>query len=248
MKTLTVNTNDARAAFNRVRKLMKYQNPDVDFIINQDTLRIEQVLEASKNSYTFDFSENRGADRKMERKLNRNDLFFITHLAVCIAQQDASNGNYANYVLHTFPDPQIFVGDDSTNLKEYLALETIYGGRLSIKTTPVERLTDFLAHNFRYVPERGVIKKTATQNNDEPAQYGPSLEEKGFFALTPNIIIDGQENNTASLTLGSGDTTLIAGGVDASNDAVDTSNVLVLLAHGFKVVNGAKKVGLWTAN
>jgi len=249
MGNIIVSNDKDRAAYSRIRELMQNENPGVEFIINQDTLRLEQVLSASKSSYTFDMYETRGSDRPAEKKLNRNHLFFLTHLALCLTKQDTTTTpkRYANYPLFTNPDPNFFLGNDSTNMEEWQALETIFGGKLTIKTSPVVRLEDFLATNFRYVPERNYQVDYGNQVNSEYPQYGPGLEEKGFFSLTPNIIIDGQENNTITLTLGEGDTTLIAGGLSSAGASVNTSNVLVVLMHGFVVVNGAQKVGRWTA-
>jgi hypothetical protein len=242
-----ISLDQERAAFNRIKELMQQENPGVEFIINQKTLRLENELTPAKSSYVFDMYETRGADRPGEEKLNRNHLFFLTHAAVCLTKQDKTTSprRFGNYPLFTNPDPNFFVGDDSTNMLEYQALETIFGGKLTVKTSPVVRLEDFLNTNFRYVPERNYTVNSS--GNDEYPQYGPTMEEKGFFRLTPQIIIDGQENNTVEVSLGEGDTALIAGGIDAAGDAVDTTNVLVVLLHGFIVVNGAQKVGRWTA-
>lgn len=250
MANVVISTSPIRAAYNRVRRLMTAENAGTEFIINQKTLRIEQLLTASKNQYTFDLYENRGSDRELEIKLNRNDLFFLTHIGLCLTKQDATTtpAKYGNYPLFTHPDPNYFLGDDSTNPTENLALECVYNGRLTIKTEPVERLVDYHTQMFRYVPERNYTIAAGSQTDDEFPQWGPDIESRGFVELHPNIILDGQENNEVRLTLGSGNTELIAGAVNGSGSAVDTRNVAVLLLHGFVVVNGAQKVGRWTAN
>jgi len=203
-----------------------------DFIIHEKTLRLEKELASGRNTYKFNLYENPGADRPQEVKLNRSDLLIITHAALCIAQQDKTAGNYGNYPLHTFPDPGVFVGDDGSASTEDVALETVYNGQLSITTNNLDRLQGFLTNHFRYVPERAV-------DSGVPAMYGPQLDGRGFYAFEPHIIVSGQDNNDAEVQIGEGDTTVIGGGIDASDESVDTSNVLVLMFHGFIISEGA---------
>ena len=208
-----------RASYNRVRAVLKEENPGVDFIINQNTLRIEQPLVTGRNSYKFDLYENSGSDRPLEEKLNRNDVFFMTHLALCLTKQDETTTpkQYGNYPLFTHPDPNYFIGANGATTPEWQSLLPIFsGGKLTLKTSPVERLKDFLTLHLMYVPERGYLIAAAPQVNAELPQYGPSMEERGFFRTNPTIIIDGNENNSVELSLGAGDTTNIAGGIDGA--------------------------------
>jgi hypothetical protein len=241
-------TPDAeRAAYRRVEEMMKRFNPGVDFIINRSTLRVEQALAASKNKYSFDLYENPGSDRPLERKLNRNDLFVITDLAMHVAKFNPTTGDYANYRLYTFPDPNYFSGL-AAGVNEWESLWPLYNGEISVVTKPVQRLEGFLTSNLLYVPEKQTLLSTGDQLNDEPAQFGPTHQHRGFFSLQPNIILDGQENNNIELTLGPGQTTQIAGAVDNSGNAVTTRNVVIVQLLGFEVKNGAQKVNRWTAN
>jgi len=236
-----------RATYRRVEELMKKFNPSIDFIINRSALRLEQVLSASRNKYSFDLYENSASDRPLERKLNRNNLFIIDHIALLLSKYDPVALDYGNYRLHTFPDPNYFSGL-SGGVNEWESLWPIYNGLATITTKPVERLIDFATSNLLYVPEKQTLLITGDQLNDEPAMFGPTHQQRGFFSLQPNIILDGQENNTIELTLGSGQTTLIAGGFDNSGVAVDTRNVAVFMVLGYEVQNGAQKVNRWTAS
>lgn len=236
-----------RATYRRVEELMKKFNPSTDFIINRSALRLEQVLSASRNKYSFDLYENSASDRPLERKLNRNNLFVVDHIALLLAKYDPTAGDYGNYRLYTFPDPNYFVGL-SGGVNEWESLWPIYNGLATITTKPVERLIDFHTSNLLYVPEKQTLLVTGDQLNDEPPMFGPTHQQRGFFSLQPNIILDGQENNTLELTLGSGQTTLIAGGFDNAGVAVDTRNVAVFMLLGYEVQNGAQKVNRWTAN
>lgn len=228
---VNVPSDGMRAKLDRALKAL----PNVDlnsFVIHEKTIRLEKALASGKNAYKLDFYENPGSDRPQEIKLNRNDMLVITHLAVCIAQQDTSAGHYGNYPLQTFPDPGVFLGVDGSSNRESDSLEMVYNGQLSITTNNVDRLSGLATNHFRYVPQRAF-------GSNVYAEYGPDLESRGFKSIEPGIILSGQDNNTAEISLGDGDTSLIAGGIDGSNDAVDTSNVLVLLAHGFLISEGA---------
>lgn len=234
-----------RAAYSRFRDLLTRETGE-EFIINEKTLRLEAPLSATRSSYNLDLFENRGSDRQLEEKLNRNDLFFLTHIAMGVAQQDTTAGHYANFPVYFHGDQNVFVGNDGggdpDSLESY-CVESLYNSKVNIKTSPVERLKDFLTYNFRYVPEQ-VANTTAKTTG----QFGPTMEQRGFYPLNPNIIIDGYDNNTIELQLGTGGYTNIAGGINASNVAVDTSNVLVFLLHGFVAINAARKIGQYTGN
>ncbi|MCB0707429.1 MAG: hypothetical protein KDC34_19065 [Saprospiraceae bacterium] len=233
-----------RADFMRVQQALESMGLGSNFIVNQADLRLEEVLTADKNQYEFSLYENSASDRKLERKLNRNDLFFLTHIAVCLTKQDAGAEDYGNYQLFTHPDPNFFVGVSGGN-KEYQSLLNVYNGQLSISTEPVERLSGFLTNNFLYIPEKPYLNASSPQV-EELGMYGPTDEARGYFRLNPNLILDGNDQNKISLRLGKGNKAVIAGGVDASGDAVDTSNVLVILAKGFVAKNAAQKMGRWT--
>lgn len=245
MSNLYFTPSPQRAAYSRFRDMLLRESGE-EFIINEKTLRLEAPLSATRSSYNLDLFENRGSDRPLEEKLNRNDLFFLTHIAMGVAQQDTTSGHYANFPVYFHGDQNVFVGNDGGGNPESLeayCIESLYNSKITIKTSPVERLKDFLTVNFRYVPEQ-VANTTAKTSG----QFGPSMEARGFYPLNPNIIIDGYDNNTVELELGTGGYTNIAGGINASNVAVDTSNVLVFLLHGFVAINGARKIGQYTGN
>lgn len=253
MQMINVYSDVERAAYDRIKSLLAAENPTLnvesDFIVNQHTLRVEQVLSASQNSYTFTLRDT-GNSRPLERRLNTNDLFFLTHIGLMLCKQDTSTTppQYGNFPLFTNPDPNYFDGDNSGGTPaEFDALNCVYNGELTLATTPVERLKDFSTTILRYVPERGYLEPTTDQDDVEYPQFGPNLDYRGFFRLTPNIILDGDENNTVVVDLGAGDTTQIVGAVDRAGQSVNTRNVLVLMLHGFNVINGAQKLGRWTA-
>lgn len=214
------------------------------FQVNPKTLKIHQRLQAGKNSYTFHVYENPTGDHPLDIKLPRNSAFVVFNMGLYLKKEGSTAGseNYGNYPLFTFPDPNYFVGNDATNPEEWEALLTIYHGSTTFKTKPVDRLDKLANLHFLNIPEKSTILVTAPMVNAEFAQYGPSLEEKGLFRLPKGIILDGADDNQIQLDLASGNTTVIAGGINASNVAVATRNTVCYLLHGFEVVNGARKV------
>lgn len=232
-----------RAAYERALAITG-GNPD--FLIQEKTLRLEQALIPGRNSYQFDFFQNTSSDRSGEMKLNRNDLFLVSMMALVLTKQkSATDDSTGNEVLYTFPDPNFFVGNPASGEDEYRCLNTIYNGFTSIKTSPVERVRDFHNIHFLYNPERGTQKQASPQLYDETPMYGPFNESRGFYQVVPNVVIDGNENNTIDLILGKGDTTVIDGSVTSAGAAATTRNVVAYLVNGFVIVNGAKAQLKW---
>lgn len=238
-----ISTDPNRAAYSRVQQIIYERTGRTDFIINPKLLRIEQVLSAGRNQYTFDLYRNPGSDRPLEEKLNRNDMFFLTGLALGIAKQDETTTpkKYGNFPVFFHPDANYFVGANGA-IFENEALECLYNGKLSISTKPVERQTDLLTNVFRHVPERGYTKFAAPQTRDEWPQNKLS---DVMVKMEPIVIIDGKQDNAVKIELGSGNTDLIAGAVNAANAAVNTRNLAVIFMEGFIVVNAAQAADLW---
>jgi hypothetical protein len=230
--------NSQRAVYERA---LAVTGGNPDFIIQEKTLRLESVLVPGRNTYSFDLLENNSSDRPGEEKLNRNDLFLVSAIALNLTKQiSATDNRTGNNDLYSFPDGQFFVGAPGSGEKEYRCLNTIYNGRTSIKTSPVERVRDFLNRHFLYIPEKGTLKQASPAINDEAPQYGPYNEGRGFYPIIPNVVIDGNENNSIELTLASGDTAVIDGSLNAAGTAATTRNIVVFLVNGFVIVNGAK--------
>lgn len=231
-----------RANYNRFKAFLQMIAQNVEFIITPHIIRLEQVLSATKSKYTFNFYENQGSDRQLEIKLNRNDLFMLTHGALALVKQDASAGNYGNYVPKSFADPNYFSGLVG-GVNEFESLNTVYNGKLSFLTKPVQRIEGLSTVPFMHIPENQTVLVTATQLNDEPAQF--NLDEC-MRSIHPNLILSGQENHQLELELGAGQTTQIAGGFDNSGVAVDTTNVVVFFGVGYKAVNAATAASRWS--
>lgn len=233
-----VSTSEQRGAYGRICNWFPANGMGHadNFIITEASLRVEQLLATNKNQYEFDLYEGSSqSDRPTEIKLNRNDLFFATHIALGITKQNATltPAWYGNYPVFTHPDPNYFVVAGTP--AEYQALETIYNGTLKFTTGSVDRLGQISTALFKYVPEAQYQIASGDQVNDEYPQYGPTMEARGFHRITPNLVIDGGQTNKFSVNLGAGNISTI----DGATANVNTRNVLVLQVYGFRAVNAA---------
>lgn len=226
--TVVVSPSKLRADYSRL--LRKLAIGDDKYIITSSVIRVENPLQENQNSYQFDLVENSSSDRPLEEKLNRNDLFAITHIRIGITRQDESvnPAQYGNFKLFTTNDANFFTGTNEAN-----ALANIYNGTLTVKTDNVERLQRLNTNLFEYIPERGYIIANAPQVADEFPMSGPTLEERGYFYMQPQIILSGDQSNILTVNLGTGDTTGIAG-------AGPQTNVLVCELFGYQVNNAVQ--------
>lgn len=244
MQRIEIGSNYMRSVYSRMLQALNIN--EGDFIISERTLRLEVELLPGQNTYNFFVVENKGSDRQLERKLNRNDGFVISHLGYNLTKQNevAIPAQYANFPLYTYPDPNFFSGA-AGGKNEYAALECSYNGELSLKTNNTEIIQQFPLFHTKYIPERGYTLPAAPQINPEHPQYGPSMDCRGLYPYAVNAILNGQDNNVATMTLGSGDLDLIDGAVDNAGAAVDTRNVAVLLLHGFEIAEAAQSGLRW---
>lgn len=247
MQTI-VSTDIMRADYARLIK--KIGSAASNFIIQPKLLILEQVADSNKNSYRFSFMENTDQDRPNEVKLNRNNAFMATHYGLGVRKQDTSvtPEDYATPIYH-YADHTYFDGNNETaNQTEGDSLQTIWTGKLSIKTKNLDRIQDLSTSLFRVSPER-VYSEAAAVSPGSPvpthAQYGPTEEGKGLIRFQPQLLFDGQADNFVNYTLGPGNYSTIEGKLDADGTANNVSNVLVFLAYGFEIVNGSANANKW---
>lgn len=192
-------------------------------IITPTDLRLEQVLVNGREYYEFKVLEAVGnGDRPLENKLKTGHRFAITHIALNLHVQLLNNE--ANKPLMTFPDQ-----NQIASAAEAASLEAIYQGTLQIKTGNVDRTAKILTHHLRYVPSQGYQTAAATGQTPagpEMAEYGGSLEKRGYFELAEPLILSADDDNKIILTIGKGLLTSLA------SATANTSNVAVLMLHG----------------
>lgn len=229
-------SSERRALGARVRSIV---GPNA--IVEYTTLQINQLLTSTNNIYNFDLYKVPGADHPLDIKLDRNDGFFVSHIGLVLAKQDTSTTppRYANDQEFTHPDPNYFVGVASS-WNEWRSLMTVYNGLMTLSTGNAERIKDLWTGNFLYNPNRPALLNSTDPDNRP--EFGPTLDQKGFYELAEMLGLSGQDNNDIKITLGSGNTAIIDGSVDAAGSAVNTRNVLRIKLQGFKVIGGARAV------
>ena len=231
--------------YQALREMMISEGVDPDkFVIQQQQLRVHARLVNNTTSYTFDLKYGNITNYPLDVLLGQNDRFFAYGVGLQIFKEDtvASPAQYGNTPRFTFPDPNYFVGNDSTNPKEFAALYTLYNGTMDMKADVLTYIQKMSTERFLYVPERTTQKQASPQVNDEYPEYGTSMERRGIYYLGYQIPLSGQKENRATLNLGSGNTAVIAGNVNSAGNAVDTRNVVCFCLEGFLVVNAAAPI------
>lgn len=229
-----------RAAYERCLHWLRETTGSDEYTISQGDLRLESVLDKNLSTYKFDtLGIGNAQQRPLEKKLNRNDLFFITDMALCITKQDTVSTvkKYSNFPLYTYPDPSVFVGINGSAQTEKDALQTVYNSELTLITGSQKRNNGILTHNFRYLSEMSFEKGSPL--------YGPNDPERGYYPIEPTLVLTGKQDNSFELVLGAGEREVIAGGLSAANEAVNTTNVVVLLLKGFFASNAAESSSRW---
>jgi len=219
-------------------ELVKQTLSGMNFNVYNHTLRLEQFLEPNKTNYTFQISEQDGNPLATEIRLNRNDLFYIA--GICVALQKIDSDNVSRYPVLNYPDIAIFSGDNTTNLVEHEALETVYNGQMTFTTSSVEKVRDMNTNQFRSVPEtQGVGAGVGTAFSYTTYPEG----ELYFIPSTPMNILDGSKDNKIAFTLGGGDTAVIDGNVDSGNNPDTRRNKLIIFLAGWRVDDGSLGAG-----
>jgi hypothetical protein len=225
--------------------MLNRDSPGVEFIIHEKELRVYKELIDNRTEYRFDLYENRGVDFALDEKLNRNDLFFVTHAALAFAQGStadplAATLPIANSQLYTFGNPAVFDqnGDGTNGVTSGEAIEGVYqAGFFTLKTDPLERVKDLACTVFRYQQI-----ESGDGSSLGPPTFGGSLEQQGFKRLSPNVALDGSENNNITITVRQGADLQNISGTQNNEEATDLQNYIVARLYGFIVLQGAQKI------
>lgn len=229
-----------------LQRLIRTLNIDTNQVLVQPfMMRFEKEAKADRSNYRFDILSNPGSDREQEIKLGRNDAFGVLGLRLGVRKQDESvtPKQYTGPVVYS-ADPNYFSGAPAGQVKEFISLQPVFDGKLTIKTQNTDRVRDLSTALLVNRPNRGYITTaSSSQTNAEfPEQ---TVGQDGFFRLMPNPILSGQDNNFIDLVLGSGDFESIEGTADSAGTAVATRNVIVVELFGYLLVDYAKPALMW---
>lgn len=156
------------------------------YIISPSFLRVEQTLVNNQPNYRFDIMRRGSGDKLSEQKLEQNDLFVITDLAIFIAKQEKLK--IGKEVMQTYPNQVVFPAAAGFDPED---LEAIYAGALSLKVKNTVQIENLPMINFRNVPS---TQQSAATNRSETSQ-GALLE------LGSLIKIHGRNENEINLRL-----------------------------------------------
>lgn len=217
------------------------------FIINRHVLRMEQPLAQNQSAYKFQMKQgNFSTDGPNQVLLNDDDAFVIAGLSIGIVKRNTSTTppQWANNQLFTYPDPEYFVGAPAGSPFEYQALLTIFAGTLQFNTASLLRIKPHDTSDYLMVPRAQVVPPVADVNN----LLNPTLPEFGgrgdtsrsYLEIQPTPLIDGDQQNEFTLSLGAGSYVGIDGSYAADGDQDATSrNYVVVRVLGFLIAQGS---------
>lgn len=187
-------------------------------------LRYEQTIQNGVNHYPFSFEPSPN-DSQTEKKLNKNDSFYVTSIT------------FAFIVLGTIPgvspNPDITITEANAPLRtfakgDYANLEALYNGFIRITTGSKINIENLSTLNFKFVP-----------NNLLSTTVLPEFQnDKVAFANISDLMLMGTKSHTISLDIPA----LPASEnlVGTTVDGMTTPKVKVVLQfNGFLLKNGA---------
>lgn len=208
------------------------------FKLMPHVLRIPAYLQPGQSSYNFNIKKGVDAPIPGEIKLDTTDAFAVVGVGLRFSKADFASGvysNHGNFPHLTFPDPAYFVGAPAsgTTKKEYEALQAVVNGTMAINVAGDTVVDGIVGSLLVFNP----MSTYATSPAIALPQLGGSIEEQGFYALTPQYILDGANDNQFVLNVATADRTLIDGNLTAAGAAATTRNLVWLYLLGFKVKN-----------
>lgn len=202
--------------------LKRYRQYGVE--VQPSYLRYEQTIQNGVNHYPFSF-EPSPSDSQTEKKLNKNDSFYVTSITfgfIVTGTKEGGEGasdvviSEANAPLHTFAQ------------SDYANLEALYNGFIRITTGAKINIENLSTLNFKYVPNDLTSSTTLPEfQNDKVA-----------FANISDLMLMGTKSHTISLDIPA----LPASEklVGTTVDGISTPKVKVVLQfNGFLLKNAA---------
>ncbi len=205
-------------------------------------LRLGAYLNPGQNSYTFNVKKGIDVPIPGEIKMDTSDAFTVTAISLRFSKADFAAGaysNHGNYPHLTYPDPAYFDGAPASGTikREYEALQCALSGTIEAQVTG-DKLWDGIAANlFCYNPD-GTFTDGSASTVAHPG-FGGSIEKQGFTNITPQFILQGENDNIFVLNVAAGDRTLIDGNLNPSGAESGKRNIVWLYLLGFKVKNFA---------
>ena len=181
-------------------------------------LRVEQTIANNKAKYEFNV-KSIGSEVATERKLDRNDLFVVTDLAVYLLNQ--TDAKIGGDVLQTYPNETEFAAAAGFTPGH---LETIYNGFLSLKIASKVNIENMSMHSFRCVPE---TQKSAAANKSQYSVMAAAYPLGSFINLHGTMDISVVIEFPSFV------------GIEAAAVAAGRTNKIVFHPYGYLIKGGA---------
>ncbi len=203
-------------------------------------LRLGALLIPGQNSYVFNVKKSVDVPLPGEVKMDTSVAFTVTAIGIRFSKVDYNGGaysNHGNYPHLTYPDPAYFDGAPASGAtkKEYEALQCVLNGTIEAQVAG-DKIFDGIAANYFVYNPTGTYTDATAATVAHPA-FGGSVEKQGFSFLTPQFVLQGENDNTFVLNIASGDRSLIDGNLNASGAESGKRNIVWLYLLGFKVKN-----------
>ena len=192
-----------RMVFENAKALVRGLGYSVDkAVLTQSYLRSEVALSTSIANYHLPVLVNdtqNGAVRVNEKRLNLQDIFVASEIAVLIGVGASTNTAAA---LYTYPNGQIFTAATDTDLL------SIYNGSLNLTINNQQVLPAWDVYRHYMVPQTqggvGITAQTifpVDQNN---------AADDSFYPVEPGIVFNGAANINFQLTANGAPATILA--------------------------------------
>lgn len=200
-------------------------------------LKMAAYLNPSTSTYTL--SPRKGVDPYVPGTilLDQNDFFAVNSLGLRIGRAAFASGiysNHGNYPQLTYPDPAYFTGSGTTAGSEAASLYTLVNGTTSISVNNDVQMDGVNNQDLMLNPQRQYVAASLT-----PPQFGGADEaSRGFYDITPNLILDASADNGMIVTLApNGARGNIDGAVSTGTTDSGIRNILYVCLEGWKIKN-----------
>jgi len=192
-----------RMVFENAKALVRGLGYSVDqAVLTQSYLRSEVALSTSIANYHLPVLVNdtqNGAVRVNEKRLNLQDIFVASEIAVLIGVGSSTSTKAA---LYTYPNGVIFTAATDDDLL------SIYNGSLNLTINNSQVLPAWDVYRHYFVPQTqggvGITAQTVfpvDQNN---------ASDDGFYPVEPGIVFNGAANINFQLTANGAPATILA--------------------------------------
>ena len=192
-----------RMVFENAKALVRNLGYSVDqAVLTQSYIRSEVALSTSIANYHIPVLVNdtqNGAVRVNEKRLNLQDIFVASEIAVLIGVGASTSTSAA---LYTYPNGVIFTSATDTDLL------SIYNGSLNLTINNQQVLPAWDVYRHYFVPQTqggvGITAQTIFPVDQNDAS------DNGFYPVEPGIVMNGAANINFQLTANGAPATILA--------------------------------------